>query len=94
MNSFVIYAFTYLIIVNIIAVILTVSDKRKAVKNKWRVSENSLIFIAFIGGAVCEYLTMKIIRHKTKHIKFTVGLPIIIFIHTVLLIFIIYKTAA
>ncbi len=80
----------YLIVVSLIAVILTVYDKLaskrkskkgKKKKKKRRVPEKVLWVVAVIGGAAAEYITMKLIRHKTKHKKFMRGLPVIIIIH-------------
>lgn len=83
----------YLLLINLTAVILTISDKKRALNGRWRISENTLMLIALFGGAICEYITMKSIHHKTKHAKFMIGLPLIIFIHLVLIILTIYKVA-
>ena len=68
----------YLIVINLIAVILTVADKYKAIKGKYRISEDLLLTVALIGGSVGEYITMKAVHHKTKHKKFMIGLPLMI----------------
>ena len=83
----------YLVFINFAAVIMTVVDKIKAKQGKWRTPERALFNIALFGGALGEYLTMLLIRHKTKHAKFMIGLPIIIFIHIVAAILIIIKVA-
>lgn len=83
----------YFIIINLTAVVLTLSDKQRAKNNKWRISEASLIIVGILGGAVCEYITMKSIHHKTKKAKFMVGLPLIIFAQIIIAILIIYKVA-
>ncbi|MEE0929889.1 MAG: DUF1294 domain-containing protein [Acutalibacteraceae bacterium] len=79
----------YLIIVNIIAVILTIIDKTKAQAHRWRISETTLIAISAIGGAIGMYITMHIIHHKTRKTKFMVGIPVI-FITEILLFVILY----
>lgn len=61
-----------------ICVIVTVFDKSAAVKHKRRMSEKTLILLAVFFSAIAEYTTMKIIRHKTLHKKFMIGLPAII----------------
>lgn len=61
-----------------ICVIVTVFDKSAAVRHKRRVSEKTLILLAVFFSAIAEYATMKIIRHKTLHKKFMIGLPAII----------------
>lgn len=73
-----IYCFYYLIIINFIAVILTVSDKRRAIAHRWRVPENTLLIVAALGGSPAMLITMRIIRHKTQHKKFMLGIPMIL----------------
>lgn len=53
-------------------------DKRKAVKKKWRIPEATLLFWAAIGGSVGALTGMYVFRHKTKHPKFTLGVPAIL----------------
>ena len=73
-----IYIAVYLAAISLLAVILTAYDKRAARRHKWRVRESTLLLIAALGGSVAMLLTMQIIRHKTKHTKFMVGIPVII----------------
>ncbi len=61
-------------------------DKRCAIKNKWRVPEKVLIGLAFAAGSVGAYLGMTVFRHKTKHTKFTVLVPLALLIHIVLVV--------
>ncbi len=68
----------YLVLVSVISVVACVADKNNARKKKSRVSEKTLFALSVCGGAVAMYLTMQAIRHKTKHKRFMVGLPIII----------------
>ena len=72
------FLYTYLIIINLIAVIVTIHDKRAAVKGTWRVKENTLLLISALGGSPAMYLTMLLIRHKTRKPKFMVGIPMIL----------------
>lgn len=81
----------YFAVISLIAVFVTIFDKRKAIKNRSRISERTLIIIGILGGALFEYITMKIIRHKTLHKKFMIGLPCIILLHAAAVIFVIYK---
>ena len=80
----------YLIIINIFAVIITIADKYKAKKGLFRISENFLLTTAFFGGAVAEYVTMRVIHHKTRHKKFMLGLPLIILIQIAVIILVLY----
>ena len=72
------YITAYIAVISLLAVILALRDKSAARKNKWRVKENTLLIIAALGGSVAMLLTMRVIRHKTKHAKFMVGIPVII----------------
>ncbi len=72
------YIYIYLAIISFIAIVVTISDKSKARRNKWRVPEAALLGISALGGSVAMLITMLIIRHKTKHIKFMLGIPLII----------------
>ena len=64
----------YYAVIAVVSVIITVRDKNAAKSGEWRVSEAMLMGISLIGGALPMYVTMKLIRHKTKHTKFMVGL--------------------
>lgn len=66
----------YLAAINIFAVIITVYDKGAAVKGKRRIRERTLLFVAILGGGFCMYLTMLLIRHKTRRLKFMWGIPL------------------
>lgn len=80
----------YFFIISIVTVILTVYDKIAAKKRNFRISEVTLMLCGFFGGAVAEFITMLIIRHKTRHIKFMLGLPLIILSQIGLLIALIF----
>ena len=69
----------YLAAISIISFIITCYDKIAAKKwQRHRISEASLLTLSFIGGSVAMLITMLLIRHKTKHAKFMVGIPFII----------------
>lgn len=75
-----VYIFIYLIVANTGAFVLYGIDKRKAQKHLWRIPERTLIGIAIVGGSIGALLGMKVFHHKTKHVKFTIGVPLIIII--------------
>lgn len=68
----------YIIIINSIAFVVFGIDKQKAVKNKWRISENTLIGLALIGGSAGALIGMRCFHHKTRKKKFSVGIPLIL----------------
>ena len=70
----------YLLIVNAIAFLLMLADKRKAQKKLWRIPESTLLLSAAIGGSIGALAGMYTFRHKTKHLKFTLGVPAILFL--------------
>lgn len=67
----------YLITINALAFLLMLMDKQKARKRKWRISEATLLWSAALGGSVGAWAGMYCFRHKTRHKKFTVGVPLI-----------------
>lgn len=71
------YFIVYLIVINIIAFILMGSDKSRARRGKWRISEKTLLVFAAIGGSIGAAAGMYLFRHKTKHPQFFVGIPLI-----------------
>lgn len=68
----------YLFIVNAAGFALMLVDKIKAKKNAWRIPEKGLFLIALLGGSLGSLLGMYTFRHKTKHISFTFGIPLIL----------------
>ena len=72
--------------ISVISVMLTVYDKVASMSKKWRIPEKVLMFFGFFGGATAMYVTMQVIRHKTKHKKFMIGLPCFIIIHIALIL--------
>ena len=73
-------------LISIASSVVTIADKIRAIRHEWRVPENTLLLIAAVGGAPAMLLTMLIIRHKTKHGKFMVGLPIILLFQIILVL--------
>lgn len=68
----------YLLIINAVGFLLMLVDKLKAKKNRWRIRESTLITVAALGGSVGSLLGMYTFRHKTQHLKFTLGIPLIL----------------
>ncbi|MGN0026758.1 MAG: DUF1294 domain-containing protein [Clostridium sp.] len=70
--------FYYLLLINIISFIIIYIDKQKAIKHKWRIKESTLFLISIIGGSLGTLIGMYTFHHKTKHLKFTIGIPLIL----------------
>ncbi len=70
----------YIAIVSLVSVVVCFYDKRISKKNKveLRIPEKALLMLSALGGSVAMLVTMLVIRHKTKHFKFMLGIPLII----------------
>ena len=75
----------YLAIISIISVIVTVKDKYRAIKNGQRTPERTLLLLSALGGSVAMLMTMILIRHKTQHVKFMIGIPVIMVLQVLLI---------
>ncbi len=73
----------YLAIVNLVGFIIMGVDKIKAKRRKWRIPEATLFLVAVIGGSIGSIAGMYIFRHKTKHLSFVIGMPVILFVQIV-----------
>ena len=73
----------YLVIINVITFVLFGVDKYKAIRQEWRIRESTLLGLALIGGSIGGWLAMYIFHHKTKKVKFFVGIPVILAIQIV-----------
>ena len=73
----------YLLIINAVGFALMLIDKWKARKNRWRIPEATLMGIAALGGSAGSLLGMYTVRHKTRHPKFTLGIPLILAVQIV-----------
>ena len=81
------FLLAYLVIINALAFLFMLIDKRKAQKNLWRIPERLLLAIALCGGSFGIVLGMRIARHKTKHLLFSLGVPILLAIQIVVCVF-------
>lgn len=72
------YFLSYLLIINLITFLLYAIDKRRSIRKAWRIPESVLMGFVTFGGSVGAMLAMLLFRHKTKHAKFTVGVPLIL----------------
>ena len=70
----------YIAIISLVSIIVCIYDKKISKKNRveLRVPERNLLILSALGGSVAMFVTMLLIRHKTKHVKFMLGIPVII----------------
>ena len=80
----------YLLIVNALALLLMLADKRKAEKKQWRIPESTLLTAAAFGGSIGALVGMYWFRHKTRHLKFTLGIPAILIAQIALVVFLFF----
>lgn len=71
------YILWYFAAISLWSVAVCIFDKRRAKKHGRRVPERTLLFLCALGGSLAMYITMRLIRHKTRHKKFMIGIPVI-----------------
>lgn len=81
------YVYAYLVIINAVGFLIMLIDKRNAQKNLWRIPERTIMSTAVFGGSLGVLLGMHMFRHKTKHLKFTMGVPIILAVQILIAVF-------
>ena len=81
----------YLLIINALGFLLMLIDKFKAKKNLWRIPEKVLFGTALLGGSLGIIGGMYAARHKTKHISFTIGVPVVLALQIVAIIMFLIK---
>lgn len=77
----------YLVILNAAGILLMLLDKIFAIKKKRRIPESTLLLCALIGGSLGALLGLVLFRHKTKHRRFAIGLPLMLLAHILFYIF-------
>ena len=81
----------YFMIINLVGLVMMCVDKQLAIHHKNRVPEKVLFLIAIFGGSLGSILGMYAFRHKTKHVSFVIGMPVILIIQLVLVYFVIHN---
>ena len=76
----------YVFVVSLISIVITIFDKKIAGTGKRRVPEATLLLWSALGGSIAMYFTMHLIRHKTQHNKFMIGIPVIIVLQVALIV--------
>ena len=72
----------YILVISIVSVVVCIYDKKISKKNRveLRIPEATLLGLSALGGSVAMFICMLLTRHKTKHFKFMVGIPVIILV--------------
>ena len=78
----------FLLVINVVTFFVYGVDKRKAKRSAWRIPEMTLMLLAVIGGSAGAWAGMKVWHHKTAHIKFKYGIPLIIIIQVAIVLWI------
>jgi uncharacterized membrane protein YsdA (DUF1294 family) len=81
------YVILYIILINAFGFAIMALDKFKAQKGYWRIPEKTIFVVTLFGGGVGTILGMYVFRHKTKKLKFTIGLPTILISEIALVIY-------
>ena len=81
----------YLVLINLVGFAIMYIDKQKAKNGSWRIKEMTIFVITLLGGGIGTIAGMYIFRHKTKKLKFTIGLPTILIFEIVLIIYFVMK---
>ncbi len=77
----------YLGVINVLSFLIYGLDKLKAKYHKWRISEKTLLLLAILGGAYGSYFAMILFHHKTRKPLFKFGVPLILILETILLVY-------
>ncbi|WP_318508087.1 DUF1294 domain-containing protein [Bacillus sp. T3] len=80
-----------LVIMNVVGFFLMGEDKRRAKKHEYRISERTLWLTAIFGGAFAMTIAMYFFHHKTKHMAFKIGFPLVFIIQAVVSIYFLLK---
>ena len=91
MSQLQIVILSYLLIINLIAFILYGIDKKRAIRNEFRIRESVLLWLARLGGGIGSWIGLKLFRHKTKHTKFRIVVPLWTLIWIIAVVFAVLK---
>ena len=86
-NPILAFVILYLAIISLVSIVMCIYDKKISKKGRveLRISEKSLLILSALGGSVAMFVTMLLIRHKTKHVKFMLGIPIIMVLQAIII---------
>lgn len=78
------FLISYILLINMIGFVMMGIDKKKAMKQAFRIPESTLFTIAVIGGSVGSIIGMQLFRHKTRRWYFVYGMPAILIIQFII----------
>ena len=81
----------YLLIINLVTFFVFAIDKRKAIKHRYRIPEKTLFGLAILGGSIGALLGMYICRHKTRVWYFVAGIPVILILQIIVIVYFVMK---
>ena len=92
MNLFEKILLAYIAVMSLISIVICIYDKKISKRGdvKLRIPEKSLFIWSALGGSLAMFITMKLIRHKTKHVSFMVGIPVIFILQVALIVALAY----
>ncbi|HHY20534.1 MAG TPA: DUF1294 domain-containing protein [Bacilli bacterium] len=87
--------FLYFVLMNLVTFLLFLTDKNRAKRGQYqkRIPERTLLLLCFVGGAIGGLFGMYQLRHKTKKVKFMVGVPTAVFLNAIFIVMSIYFNA-
>ncbi|KMY43538.1 membrane protein [Bacillus sp. FJAT-27916] len=78
----------YIAVMSVVLLVMMKIDKERARRNQYRISERTLWVTALLGGAIGGVLGMQLFRHKTKHLSFRIGFPLLALVDAAALVFV------
>ena len=83
--------FGWFLYLNVLTFIVYGVDKYKAKHNQWRISEKTLLGLAAAGGSIGAWAGMMVFRHKTQHLKFKLGVPVLLLLQAAVGVYWLWK---
>ncbi len=78
----------YIALMSVVLLVMMKADKERARRNQYRISEKTLWMTAILGGAIGGVIGMQLFRHKTKHLSFRLGFPLLALLDVSVLVFV------
>lgn len=79
--------FGFIAAINLLGLSMMGIDKWKATGNRWRIPEKTLFLISLLGGSIGIFIGMYLFRHKTKKLRFTIGIPVLLVLQILCVLF-------